>query len=72
MDEGPRQEASSPGRHDSGQRLEDEMRIASISLTHIPLLLDSGTIGTAQRLSITSASELPRQQYNILIKCWKY
>ena len=62
-DEGPRQEATFPGPHDSGQRQAEELKIASILLTHTPLLLDSGMIGTAQRLSITSASELPRQQY---------
>ena len=48
------------------------MKIVSTSLTPTPLLLDSGTIGTAQRLSITSASELPPQPYFILIRCWKY
>ena len=63
MDEDPRQEVSFLGRHGSGRRSEDDPKIVSIWRTPHPLLLDSGTTGTAQRLSITSVSELPRRQF---------
>ena len=61
MVEEPQQDLTFPGRRDSGGKREAEPRIASISLTPHPLLSDSGTIGIARRLSITSAREPPPQ-----------
>ena len=69
MVEESQQDLTFPGRRDSGRKREDEPRIASTSLTHHPLRSDSGTIGIARRLSITSARE-PPPQWRWSFNCW--